>query len=221
MRGMGSYRASVPTPPHSSSSFYSSDEAFRAYNFSEPIPDAIPSVVYPHGVPPPPGGHPHVPASVASPTAPAVSPLHSLPRGNISTSLASELTLLGWTPSVGVAPPVVVSAPPPPPPSSSSSSSSTSLAPLAKPSIRPAEPFKLSDIKDMKSYLGLQDEIAYYLHSDEYGTQCSDDLLITDSSNAEASCYWEGQLRVAVWNGGLFVFCLRTLVRASTGKVLR
>ena len=50
---MGSHRASVPTPPHSSSSFYSSDEAFWAYNFSELIPDAIPSVVYPHGVPKP------------------------------------------------------------------------------------------------------------------------------------------------------------------------
>jgi hypothetical protein len=75
MQGMGSHRASVRTPPHSSSSFYSTDEAFWAYNFSGLIPDAIPSVVYPHGVPPPPGGHPHVPASVASPTAPAVSPL--------------------------------------------------------------------------------------------------------------------------------------------------
>ncbi len=180
---MESHRASVPTSLHSSSSFYSSNEAFRAYNFSEPIPDTIPSVIFPHGVPLPPGGHPHVPASVASPTAPVVSPLRSLPRGNISTSLASDLTLLGWTPSAGAAPPVVISAPPPPPPLSSSSSSSTSLAPLARPSIRPAEPFKFSEIKDVKSYLGLQDEIVYYLCSDEYGTRRSDDLLITDPLN--------------------------------------
>jgi hypothetical protein len=159
MRGMGSHRASVPTPPHSSSYFYSSDEAYQAYNFSEPIPDAIPSVVFLHDMPPPPGGHPHVPASVGSPTAPAVSPLRPLPRGNISTSSASDLTLSGWTPSAGVAPPFVISAPLPPPPSSSSSSSSTFLAPLAKPSICPAEPFKLSEIKDLKSYLDLQDEI--------------------------------------------------------------
>ena len=59
----------------------------------------------------------------------------------------------------------------------------------------------------MKIYLDLHDAIAYYLRSDEYGTQRSDDLLITDPSNAEASCYWEGQLRVAVRNGGLrFLF---------------
>ena len=113
MQGMGSHHASVPTPSHSSSSLYSSDEAFWAYNFSEPILDAIPSALYPHDMPPHPGGHPHVPASVVPPTAPAVSPLHSLPCGNISTSSASDLTLSGWTPSAGAVPPVVVSAPPP------------------------------------------------------------------------------------------------------------
>jgi hypothetical protein len=144
---------------------------------------------------------------VASLTAPAVSSLRSLPRGNISTSSASDLTLSGWPPSAGAAPPVVVSAPLPPPPSSSSSSSSTFLAPLATPSLRPAEPFKLSEIKDVKSFLDLQDEIAYYLRSEAFGTRHSDDLLITDPSNAEASCYWEGQLRIAVKNGGLrFLF---------------
>ena len=204
---MGSHHASIHNPPHSSSSFYSTDEAFWAYNFSGPIPDTIPSVVYPHGVPPPPGGHPHVSASVAPPTAPAVSLLLSLPRGSISTSSASDLTLSSWTQSAGAAPPVVISAPSPPSPLSSSSSSSTSLAPLAKTSICPAEPFKLSEIKDVKDYLDLHDEIANYLCSDEYGTRHSDDLLITDPSNAEGSCYWKGQLQVSVWNGGLcFLF---------------
>jgi hypothetical protein len=182
MRDMASHRAPVPTPLHSSSSFFSSDEAYRAYTFHDHIPHTIPSVVFPHEVPP-------------------------LPRGNISTSSASDLTLSGWPPSAGAAPLVVVSAPPPLPPSSSSSFSSTFLAPLAKPSLRPAEPFKLSEIKDVKSYLDLQDEIAYYLRSEKYGTRRSDDLLITDPSNAEASCYWEGQLRIAVKNGGLrFLF---------------
>jgi hypothetical protein len=53
----------------------------------------------------------------------------------------------------------------------------------------------------------MQDEIAYYLWSDEYSTGRSDALLITDPSNAEASRYWEGQLRIAVKNGGLrFLF---------------
>ncbi len=54
----------------------------------------------------------------------------------------------------------------------------------------------------MKSYLDLHDEIAYYLCSDEYGTRRYD-----DPSSAEASRYWEGQLWVAVRNGGLcFLF---------------
>jgi hypothetical protein len=72
----------------------------------------------------------------------------------------------------------------------------------------------------VKSYLDLQDEIAYYLRSEEYGTRRSDDLLITDPSNTEASRYWEGQLWVAVRMGG-FAFCSRTLGPVSTGKVLR
>ena len=65
MQDMGSHRAPVPTPTHSSSSFFSSDEVYRAYNFPDHIPDTIPSVIFPHDVPPPPGGHPHVLASVA------------------------------------------------------------------------------------------------------------------------------------------------------------
>ena len=203
---MGYHPASTRRTPPSSFSSYSTNGAFRSYNFPGTIPEAIPSVVFHHHGS---GGHPHVPASVAHTTAPTVFPLRSLPRGNISTSSASDLTLSGWPPSAGTAPPVVVSTPPPPPPppSSSSSSSSTFLAPLAKSSLRPAEPFKLSEIKDVKSYLDLQDEIAYYLRSEEYGTRRSDDLLITDPSNAEASRYWEGQLRIAVKNGGLrFLF---------------
>jgi hypothetical protein len=94
----------------------------------------------------------------------------------------------------------------PPPATVSSSSSSTSLAHLNKPSIK-TDPFKLSEIKDVKSYLDMQDEIAYYLWSDKYSTKRSDALLTTDPSNAEASCYWEGQLRIEVKNGGLrFLF---------------
>ena len=53
----------------------------------------------------------------------------------------------------------------------------------------------------------MQDEIDYYLRSDDYSTRRSDALLIPDPSNAEASRYWEGQLRVALKNGGLrFLF---------------
>jgi hypothetical protein len=184
-----------------------------ALQSSDPIPEAIPSVViHHHGNPPPPGVHPHVPASVAHTTAPTVSPLRPLHREDLSTSSASELTLSGWPPTAGAAPPVIPSAIPPaavssPQPATvSSSSSSTSLAHLDKPSIK-TDPFKLSEIKDVKSYLDMQDEIAYYLRSDKYSTGRSDALLITDPSNAEASRYWEGQLRIAVKNGGLcFLF---------------
>ena len=53
----------------------------------------------------------------------------------------------------------------------------------------------------------MQDEIDNYLQSDDYFTRRSDALLIPDPSNAEASRYWEGQLRVALKNGGLrFLF---------------
>ena len=152
----------------------------------------IPLVIFHREIPPPSGGHPHVPTSVASPTAPAVSPLRSLPRGDLSTALGSDITLSGWPSLVGPIPPAAVFSPPPA--TSSSSSSSTSLAPLNKPSLCRAEPFKLSEIKDIKSYLDMQDEIDYYLRSDDYSTHRSDALLITDPSNAEASHYWEGQL---------------------------
>lgn len=165
MGGLGGtrfHRTSVRSPQFSGFSSFSTDEAFRAYNFPMPIPAAIPSVVF--------QGHPHVPASgVSSPTPPVVSLLRSLTHGDLSVSSASNLTLSGWSPLAGVVPAGVAPAPPAiapsssPVASSSSSSSSTSLAPLAKPSLCPAEPFKLSDIKDVKGYLDMQDEIAYYL----------------------------------------------------------
>ena len=162
-------------------------------------------VIFHREIPPPPRGHPHVPTSVASPTAPAVSPLCSLSRDNYSTASALDITLSGWPSLAGPVPPAAVFSPPPA--TSSSSSSSTSLAALTKPSLCPAKPFKLSEIKDIKSYLDMQDEIDYYLRSDEYSTRRPDALLITDPSNAEASHYWEGQLQGVLKNGGLcFLF---------------
>ena len=53
----------------------------------------------------------------------------------------------------------------------------------------------------------MQDEIDFHLRSDKYCTRQLDDKLITDPTNAEASRYWEGRLRIAVKNGGLrFLF---------------
>jgi hypothetical protein len=156
--GMGYHRASARRTPPSSFSSYTTNGAFWSYNFPGTIPETIPSVViHRHGDPPPPGGHPHVPTSVAHTTAMTVFPLRSLPRGDISTLSASDLSLSGWpAPSADLTPPVVVAAIPPAPAPSSSSSSYTSLAPLDKPSLK-TEPFKLSEIKDVKSYLDMQD----------------------------------------------------------------
>ena len=127
-------------------------------------------------------------------------------------------TFAGATPPVVISaiPPAVVSSPPPAP--SSSSSFSSSLAHLDNPSIK-TDPFKLSEIKDVKSYLDMQDEIAYYLRSAEYSTRRSDALLITDPSNAEASRYWEGSALLSRMGG--FAFCSRTLVLVFTARVLK
>jgi hypothetical protein len=84
-------------------------------------------------------------------------------------------------------------------------SSSLSVAPLS--SICSSEPFKLLKIKDAKAYLDLQDLIQYYLHLPEYSTQRFDNALVTSPSNKMASLFWEGQIRVAIWDGSLrFLF---------------
>jgi hypothetical protein len=71
----------------------------------------------------------------------------------------------------------------------------------------PAEPFKLPAIADAKAYFNISSIIQYYLRCPEFSTQRSDNALITDSRNAKASAYWEGQVRVAVQDGSLhFLF---------------
>jgi hypothetical protein len=77
------------------------------------------------------------------------------------------------------------------------------LAPAPLSMICPAELFKLPLIADTKAYLNLSSILQYYLHRPKFSTQCSDDALITDSRNAKASSYWEGQIRVAVQEGSL------------------
>jgi hypothetical protein len=73
--------------------------------------------------------------------------------------------------------------------------------------ICPAEPFKLPPIADAKAYLNLYSILQYYLHCPESSTLHSDDALVTDSRNAEASAHWEGQIRMAVQDGSLhFLF---------------
>jgi hypothetical protein len=52
------------------------------------------------------------------------------------------------------------------------------------------KPFKLIKIKDAKAYLDNYDLIQYYLRIPEFSTGCSDGVLQTDTSNAEASRVW-------------------------------
>jgi hypothetical protein len=68
--------------------------------------------------------------------------------------------------------------------------------PLVTP-ICPAKPFELPVIKDAKAYHDTQDLLQYYLCLPEYSTNHLDDALVISATNLEASCFWEGQIRVA------------------------
>ncbi len=83
-----------------------------------------------------------------------------------------------------VVPPPVVPAPAAPPPATCS-----------------VEPLKLCELKDPKSFIDNWDLIQYYLCVPKFSTGCTDDALVTNSTNLEASCTWEGQLRLAVKDG--------------------
>ncbi len=74
------------------------------------------------------------------------------------------------------------------------------MAPSVAPRI---ELLKIDPIKDAKSFLNLFETIQYYLWMPEFSTGRADDSLATDASNAEASQAWEGQLRLALKDGGL------------------
>jgi hypothetical protein len=116
--------------------------------------------------------------------------------------MALDLTMSFWPSSLAaVAPLVVPSAnvalPPAPSPDVSPPSSVVGairpVAAIAPASfIRLAKPFKLLPIADFKVYLNLTSIIQFYLHCPEFSTQQSDGSLVTDSRNAEASCFGEG-----------------------------
>jgi hypothetical protein len=114
-------------------------------------------------------------------------------------------------PSVVVSPvaPVLPPVPVPAPPVVNVDSVGDSTLPVPAPVsiIRLAEPFKLPPIADTNAYLNLSNIIQYYLCCTEFSTQRLDNALVTDSRNAKASAYWEGQIRVAVQDGSLhFLF---------------
>jgi hypothetical protein len=63
-------------------------------------------------------------------------------------------------------------------------------------------PFTLPAIKNPTDYLQTRDLILYWLLRPGYSTARSDSALITDSRNALASQFWEGQIRTALKDGG-------------------
>jgi hypothetical protein len=128
------------------------------------------------------------------------------------------------TPQPGIVPTVTVPAPslvpadagllPPTPPvahathlddSSASKVENVAPCPAPIPALRSIEPFKLPPIPDSKAFLNLSSILQYYLRRPEFSTLRSDGELITDARNADASAYWEGQLRVAVQDGSFEV----------------
>jgi hypothetical protein len=95
---------------------------------------------------------------------------------------------------------------------------STIPAPSPVLMICPAEPFKLPPIADAKAYLNLSSILQYYLCHPEFSPLRSDDALVTNSRNAEASAYWECQIRVAVQDGSLcFLFKSKGLMYDGKG----
>ena len=74
------------------------------------------------------------------------------------------------------------------------SSPEVSLTPIPVPSDR----FTLAPIKTGEDYLQQRDILLFWLRADGFSTGRTDDLLITDSRNALASQFWEGQLRTSL-----------------------
>ncbi len=66
---------------------------------------------------------------------------------------------------------------------------------------------KLILIKDAKGYLDAFGFIKFYLRDPDFSPGLADGVLVTTSSNFEASRLWEGQLCLAVKDGKLqFLF---------------
>jgi hypothetical protein len=65
----------------------------------------------------------------------------------------------------------------------------------------PVDRFTLLPIKNSDDYLDARDLILYWLHRHGFSTARSDLALITDSTNALASQFWEGQIRTALKDG--------------------
>jgi hypothetical protein len=76
------------------------------------------------------------------------------------------------------------------------------VAPQPNPIPLPVNRFTLPTIKNATNYLAAHDLILYWLCRPGFSTARSDSALITDSTNALASQFWEGQIRTALKDGG-------------------
>jgi hypothetical protein len=66
---------------------------------------------------------------------------------------------------------------------------------------------KLDLMKDAKAFLDLLKQIHFYLLMPEFSTGHTNGSLTTDAGNLDASCAWEGQMRLPVKEGSLrFLF---------------
>ncbi len=72
--------------------------------------------------------------------------------------------------------------------------------PVASVGVR-AELLKLDLMKDAKAFLDLLEQIHFYLRIPEFSTGHANGPLTTNHGNLEASCAWEGQLRLAIKEG--------------------
>jgi hypothetical protein len=208
----------------------STADYWHTYKFPGGIPLAVPSFIHKQSLPcPSNGGSPHASASVVSMLDSAAHPLIPLMHEDRLGSSALDLTP---SLSAAIVPPVVPSAivppaapvlppvPVPPPPVVDMDSVGDSTLPVLAPVliICLAEPFKLPPIVDAKAYLNLSNIIQYYLHHPEFSTQCSDNAIVTDSRNAKASAFWEGQIRVATQDSSLhFLFENKELMYDGKG----
>ena len=65
----------------------------------------------------------------------------------------------------------------------------------------PTDRFTLPPIKSADDYLQTRDILLFWLRSPGFSTACSDAILMTDTRNALASQFWEGQLQAAIKDG--------------------
>jgi hypothetical protein len=185
----------------------STAEHYTQLNFPGPIPKEILSGVIfgdrPCTAPPFHGGYPHETASVASASALATSPLRPLSHGNLSSSLALDLTMSFLPPFT---PPVVI--PPAPTPVPSVLAASPAPASSLVPTPPGGYPHALASVVSMHASVALplqplpqedfSSSLAFHFHG---GSSPS-----AVGSFSGASCGRSGPCSISSFARGTFVF---------------